>query len=129
MFLSSEEFSGCAYDVAWYLFQYNKAKQRGNDLWAVEMLQHVMVNLSKVLLHRYRPEKAQLGLKSLESQLPPIQLDRVKTIFMHITPDSHNKAVHYLIKLLSDEIDWIESKVQKDSQAVPFIRMMITSRF
>src|SRR5699024_3597007 len=98
----------------------------GNDLWAVEMLQHVMVNLSKVLLHKYRPKKAQLGLKSLESKLPAIQLDRVKTIFMHITPNSHNKAVHYLIKLLSDEIDWIESKVQKDSQAASFIRMMIT---
>ncbi|SHF72918.1 nucleotidyltransferase domain-containing protein [Ornithinibacillus halophilus] len=123
--LSLEEFSGCAYDVAWYLFQYNTAKQRGNDLWAVEMLQHVMVNLSKVLLHRYRPERAQLGLKSLESQLPPIQLDKVKTIFMHITPNSHYKAVYYLIRLLSVEIDWIESNAGNNSQAVPFIRMMI----
>lgn len=124
--LSLEEFSGYAYNVAWYLFQYSKAEQRGNDLWAVEMLQHVMVNLSKVLLHRYRPEKAQLGLKSLESQLPPMQLDKVKTIFMHITPNSHNKAVYYLIKLLSDESGWIESKVAKDSQAALFISMMIT---
>ena len=125
LLLSLEEFSGCAYDVAWFLFQYNKASQRGNDLWAVEMLQHVMVNLSKVLLHRYKPEKAQLGLKSLESQLPPIQLDKVKTIFMYITPNSHRKAVYYLINLLRDEINWIESKVESDSQAVPFMRMMI----
>jgi predicted nucleotidyltransferase len=125
LLLSSEEFSGCAYDVAWYLFQYNKANQRGNDLWAVEMLQHVMVNLSKVLLHRYKPERAQLGLKSLESLLPSIQLDKVKTIFTYITPNSHQKSVHYLINLLSDEIDWIESNVEKDAQAGPFIRMMI----
>lgn len=125
LFLSSEEFSGCAYDVAWFLFQYNKASQRGNDLWAVEMLQHVMVKLSKVLLHRYKPEKAQLGLKSLESQLPHIQLDKVKTIFMYITPNAHRKAVYYLINLLHDEINWVESKVESDSQAVSFMRMMI----
>lgn len=125
LLLSLEEFSGCAYDVAWFLFQYNKASNRGNDLWAVEMLQHVMVNFSKVLLHRYKPEKAQLGLKSLESQLPPIQLDKVKTIFMYITPNTHRKAVYYLINLLRDEINWVESKVESDSQAVPFMRMMI----
>ena len=84
-----------------------------------------MVNLSKVLLHRYKPEKAHLGLKSLESLLPSIQLDKVKTIFMYITPNSHEKAVHYLINLLSNELVWIEANVEKNSQAVPFIRMMI----
>ncbi|WP_049786614.1 nucleotidyltransferase domain-containing protein [Evansella cellulosilytica] len=125
LLLSLEEFSGCAYDVAWFLFQYNKARQRGNDLWAVEMLQHVMVNFSKVLLHRYKPEKAQLGLKSLESQLPPIQLDKIKKIFMYMTPNFHKKAVYNLIYLMSDEINWIESKVENDSQAVPFLKMMI----
>jgi len=125
LLLSLEEFSDCAYDVAWFLFQYNNASQRGNDLWAVEMLQHVMVNLSKVLLHRYKPEKAQLGLKSLESQLPPIQLDKVRTSFMYISPNCHRKAGYYLINLLRDEINWIESKVECDSQAVSFVRMMI----
>ena len=125
LLLSVEEFSDCVYDVAWFLFQYNKAKQRGNDLWAVDMLQHVMVNLSKVLLHRYRPEKAQLGLKSLESQLPINQLKKVKTVFMYTTPNSHTRAVYHLIKLLNEEIDWIESNTVKDSKAVPFLRMMI----
>lgn len=126
LFLSTEEFTGCAYDIAWYLFQYNKANQRGNDLWAVEMLQHVMVNLSKVLLHRYKPEKAQLGLKSLESLLPSRQLDKVKAIFMYITPDTHRKSVSFIISLMNDEINWIESNVEKNSQAVPFIKMMIS---
>ena len=125
LLLDLDELNGCAYDVAWYLFQYNKANQRGNDLWAVEMLQHVMVNLSKVLLHRYKPEKAQLGLKSLESLLPSIQLDKVKKVFTYITPNSHEKSVYYLINLLSDEIDWIESNVAENAQSGQFIRMMI----
>ncbi|MCU9615004.1 nucleotidyltransferase domain-containing protein [Caldibacillus lycopersici] len=125
LLLSSEEFSDFAYDVAWFLFQYYKAKQRGNDLWAVEMLQHVMVNLAKVLLHKYNPEKAQLGLKSLESNLPSIPLAKVKTIFEYITPASHKKSVYHLMNLLNEEIDWIESKVDKHSKAAPFIRLMI----
>lgn len=125
LFLTLEEFSDHAYDVAWYLFQYNKASQRGNDLWAIEMLHHVMVNLSKVLLHRYKPEKAQLGLKSLESELPSIQLEKVKTIFSHITPDLHTKAVYYLVDLLNNEIEWIESNIKRNSQAISFIRMMV----
>lgn len=125
LLLSLEEFSDCAYDVAWYLFQYHKANQRGNDLWSVELLHHVMVNLSKVLLHRYHPDRAQLGLKGLESLLPSIHLNKVKTIFKYKTIYSHNIAVNYLINLLNDEIDWIESNLGKSDQAGPFIRMMI----
>lgn len=125
LLLSLEEFSSCAYDVAWFLFQYNKARQRGNDLWAVNMLQQVMVNFSKVLLHRYKPEKAQLGLKSLEAQLDPILLAKVKNIFVYITPNAHEKAVYSFINLLNEEINWIESKVESDSQAVSFMQMMI----
>lgn len=125
LLLSKEEFHDCAYDVAWFLFQYHKANQRGNDLWAVEMLQHVMVNLSKVLLHRYRPERAQLGLKALESLLPSSHLNKVKTIFTYNTPASHNRAIFHLMNLLNDEIDWIESNVGRNAQAGPFLRMMI----
>ncbi|MBO0992693.1 nucleotidyltransferase domain-containing protein [Bacillus sp. SD088] len=125
LLLSKEEFNDCAYDVAWFLFQYHKANQRGNDLWAVEMLQHVMVNLSKVLLHRYKPERAQLGLKALEAFLPSTPLDKIRMIFNYITPASHNKAVCYLTNLLGDEIDWIESNMEKNAQAGAFLRMMI----
>mgnify|MGYP001499108562 CR=1 FL=1 len=125
LFLSLEEFDSHAYDVAWFLFQYNKANQRGNDLWAVDMLQHVMVNLSKVLLHRYCPEKAQLGLKGLESLLPSIPLEKVKRVFNCLTPASHQKAVYYLMKLLKDEIDWIETNISKDAQAGSFLKWML----
>lgn len=125
LLLSKEEFHDFAYDVAWFLFQYHKANQRGNDLWAVEMLQHVMVNLSKVLLHRYKPERAQLGLKALEAFLPAVPLDKLRMIFNYNTPASHNKAVYYLVNLLGDEIDWIESNMEKNAQASAFLRMMI----
>ncbi|KRG13717.1 nucleotidyltransferase domain-containing protein [Lederbergia galactosidilytica] len=125
LMLSSEEFADCAYDVAWFLFQYHKANQRGNDLWAVEMLRHVIVNLAKVLLHRYRPERAQLGLKTLKSSLPLVLLNKVKLIFQYNTPGSHSQSVNHLMNLLDDEIDWIECTVEGNRQAGAFLRMMI----
>lgn len=125
LYLSEEEFDGYTYDVAWFLFQYRKASLRGNELWAVEMLMQVLINLSKVLLHRYRPERAQLGLKALLALLPPNQLEEVKMIYNNNTPDSHKKAVNHLICFLEKEIEWIEMNLQKDSQAGPFLRKMI----
>lgn len=123
--LSEAEFDGCTYDVAWFLFQYRKARMRGNDLWAVEMLQQVLINFSKVLLHRYRPERAQLGLKALSAILLPNQLEEVKVIFNNNTPDTHKKAVKHLMRFLEKEIEWIEDKLDKRSQAGPFLKMMI----
>lgn len=126
LLLSQEEFFGHAFDVAWYLFQYHKANQRGNDLWAVEMLQHVMVNLSKVLLHRYKPERAQLGLKALNNLLPDTQLTKVREIYTYIAPSTHEKSINFLIHLLREEIDWIESNLEEGSQAPAFVRKMIS---
>ncbi|WP_449620439.1 nucleotidyltransferase domain-containing protein [Robertmurraya sp. Marseille-Q9965] len=123
--LSEAEFDGCTYDVAWFLFQYRKARMRGNDLWAVAMLQQVLINFSKVLLHRYRPERAQLGLKALSPLLLPNQLEEVKVIFNNNTPDTHKKAVEHLMRFLEKEIEWIEDKLDKRSQAGPFLTMMI----
>jgi predicted nucleotidyltransferase len=96
--LSREEFSGHAYDIAWYLFQYNKAFNRGNDIWAVEMLHLVMINLAKVLLHHYYPNRAQLGIKALETRLPEGNLLEFKAILKHVTPDKHRCAVSLLVQ-------------------------------
>lgn len=123
--LTIGEFSDYAYDVAWFLFQYRKAEQRGNDLWAVEMLRHSMLNLSRVLLHRYQPERAQLGLKALEANLPIVQLEKVKNVYTYMSPNAHRKSVKYLISILEEEIEWIESNIGNNSQSGEFIKMMI----
>lgn len=125
LLLSIEEFDGHAYDVAWYLFQYRKAFKRGNDIWAVEMLQFVTTNLSKVLLHRYYPERAQLGTKALSSLLPQKQLNEVTEIFNNSTPLSHEKAVSKIIRVLQREMEWIVSMLDEDSQAGHFLERMI----
>ncbi|MEI5906278.1 nucleotidyltransferase domain-containing protein [Bacillus spongiae] len=125
LLLSPNEFDVHVTDVAWFLFQYNKAYKRGNALWAVDMLHQVMTHLSKVLLHRYKPERAQLGLKALESLLPSTQLDEVRKIFTYITPDTHELSVQSIISLLQKEIEWIESTLEEGSQAGSFMKTMM----
>ncbi|GAM12466.1 nucleotidyltransferase domain-containing protein [Mesobacillus selenatarsenatis] len=55
--LSADEFQDAVDDIAWFLFQYKKSAARGNDLWSVNMLNQVTSHLSRVLLHRYKPNE------------------------------------------------------------------------
>ncbi|MBN6206838.1 nucleotidyltransferase domain-containing protein [Ralstonia pickettii] len=126
LLLSYEEFDSHVYDVAWYLFQYRKASKRGNNIWAAEMLHYVTSNLAKVLLHRYYPERAQLGIKALGSLLPQNKQTIVNEIFNNITLISHEIAVLHMISLLQEEIKWIELRLKEESKAGQFLGLMIS---
>ncbi|WP_409252964.1 nucleotidyltransferase domain-containing protein [Bacillus sp. SCS-153A] len=123
LFLSPEEFHELAIDVPWFLFQYRKAYNRGNSLWGVEVLQHCMFVMAKVLLHRYYPERAQLGMKALESLLPEDKLKEINRIYKYLNPEHHKKAADFIIELYSSELKWIEENLP-DDKSVPFLRKM-----
>lgn len=124
LLLSQEDFEGHVYDVAWYLFQYRKAMKRGNGIWATEMLHLVLSNLSRVLLNRYHPSRAQLGIKATAFLLPSAKQQEFERILNKATPASHQQAVHQLINLLDDEMNWIVSVLTAESQAVKFLKLM-----
>lgn len=109
--VSESEFSDSATDIAWFLFQYKKAIERGNDIWAVRMLTNVMEHLGRVLLHKYCPNRAQLGLKTLDHSLPSFVLIEVEAIFELITPKNHAKASSKIRQILDKEYEWILSQV------------------
>ncbi|WP_456272281.1 nucleotidyltransferase domain-containing protein [Bacillus sp. AK031] len=123
LLLSPEEFSELAIDVPWFLFQYRKAFNRGNDLWGVEVLQHLMFVFAKVLLHRYYPERAQLGMKAIGSLLPGDKLKEINEIYKHLNPEGHKKAAGLIIDLYSKELRWIEGTLEEDKWN-PFFRKM-----
>ncbi|QFT87947.1 Nucleotidyltransferase domain protein [Bacillus sp. THAF10] len=123
--LSQGEYEDCVYDVAWYLFQYHKAARRRNDLWAVDMLRYVFGNLARVLLHRYSPDRAQLGIKALEQELPVEVLLKVKEISNLMTPNQHLNSVACLVRLLADELDWLQGQLGKETQAGEFLLEMV----
>ncbi|WP_391115950.1 nucleotidyltransferase domain-containing protein [Psychrobacillus sp. L3] len=109
--LTDEEFQDAVDDVAWFLFQYKKSSARGNDIWSVSMLHHVMTHLSRVLLHRYNSERAQLGLKTLQSSLPKGIILEIKKVYESMTPEKHQLAVQLICELLSRETEWVFSEV------------------
>ncbi|WHX42551.1 nucleotidyltransferase domain-containing protein [Mesobacillus sp. AQ2] len=123
--LSPEEFQVAVDDIAWFLFQYKKSSVRGNDLWSVNMLNHVMTHLAKVLLHRYRPERAQLGLKALESSLPDAIIENVRQIQENLTPQKHQIACVLLRDLLKKESDWILNEVGNPDKIYPLWKLMV----
>lgn len=126
--LSSAEFQDCVDDTVWFLFQYMNSNARGNDLWSVNMLHNVMSHVSKILLHRYNPERAQLGLKTIETALPRELVDEIRQIYENITPVKHRKAVILIYDLLNCESDWLFSEIPVPAKIKPLWDVMITEK-
>ncbi|WP_345240960.1 nucleotidyltransferase domain-containing protein [Pontibacillus salipaludis] len=110
--LPIEEGRDNANDVIWFMFQYTKAKDRSNDIWATEMLRHSMRYLGNLLLYRYAKERSMLGIKALHNDLPEKQKDEMLEIYEHITPSCHQVAGKKLVRLIDEEYDWIESQFE-----------------
>jgi predicted nucleotidyltransferase len=125
--LSKAEFQDAVDDIAWFLFQYKKSSGRGNDIWSVNMLHQVMTHLSRVLLHKYNPNRAQLGMKTIESSLPTETVKLIKRVYENITPQKHKQAVNLICEILSNETVWIFTEVADPGKINPLWERMITS--
>lgn len=125
--LSDQEFQDAVDDVAWFLFQYKKSSGRGNDIWSVSMLHHVMTHLSRVLLHRYNPDRAQLGMKTIETSLPEEIVYVINRVYENMTPQKHKQAVKLICELLSSETVWVLSEVAHPVKIEPLWERMVSS--
>ncbi len=125
--LSDNEFQDAVDDVAWFLFQYKKSSARGNDIWLVSMLHHVMTHLSRVLLHRYNPDRAQLGMKTIETSLPEGVVRVINQVFKNMTPQKHKHAAQLICELLSNETEWVLSCVADPVKIKPLWERMVSS--
>ncbi|MFS0777565.1 nucleotidyltransferase domain-containing protein [Neobacillus sp. 3P2-tot-E-2] len=125
--LSKAEFQDAVDDIAWFLFQYKTSSARGNELWSVTMLHHVMTHFSRVLLHKYNPNRAQLGMKTIETSLPIELVSLTKRIYKNITPQKHKQAVKLICEILSTETPWIFNEVANPDKIKPLWERMITS--
>ncbi|WP_223701740.1 nucleotidyltransferase domain-containing protein [Sutcliffiella deserti] len=125
--LSDLEFQDAVDDVAWFLFQYKKASARGNDIWSVNMLHNVMTHLSRVLLHRYNPNRAQLGMKTIKTSLPEDINLVINRIYENMTPDKHDQAVKIICELLYSETDWVFNEAAYPDKTKPLWERMVSS--
>lgn len=123
--LSHQEFINDVDDTAFFLFQYEKAKRRGNKVWSVQMLNNVMVHFARVLLHHYHPDRAQLGLKTLDSTLCEEQIEKVEMIFRHLTVDHYETAAELIRSWLKEEEKWIMEQIEDTGYTQGFLKRMI----
>ncbi len=123
--LSADEFQDHVTDVAWFLFQYKKAAARDNDMWSVKMLSNAAEHLARVLLHRYAPNRAQLGLKTLKRSLPVLLVGQMEQIFERMTPALHAEAAAAMAELVKDEYCWIMEQFTDEIPTADLLREMI----
>ncbi|MGG1684831.1 nucleotidyltransferase domain-containing protein [Pseudalkalibacillus sp. NRS-1564] len=123
--LSRQEFINHVDDTAFFLFQYEKSRRRGNDIWSVHMLNQVMLHYSRVILHRYHPDRAQLGLKALVGTLGEKEVEKSKEIFQFMTIEEHEKSAKFIRNWLKEEEDWIIEQLEGTVYSVPFLKRMI----
>lgn len=123
--LSKQEFIDDVDDTAFFLFQYEKSRRRGNDIWSVHMLNQVMVHYSRVILHHYHPERAQLGLKTLHSTLEGGNLRKLNEIFRFMTIHEHEKASQMIREWLKEEEQWIRYQLEGKTYSKDFLKRML----
>ncbi|WP_339252232.1 nucleotidyltransferase domain-containing protein [Sporosarcina sp. FSL W8-0480] len=123
--LTEQEYRDDVLDVGWFLYQYRQSAARGNDIWSVKMLTNVMHHLGRVLLYRYAPERAKLGLKTIERSLPDEVELELKGILEFITPCGHAKAAVMIGQLVDREYEWIRLQWDEESEGMRFLRRMV----
>ena len=124
--ISDKQYIDDVTDTAWFLFQYKKSQGRGNHIWSVRMLSNVMEHLARVLLYKYNPDRALLGLKTLQKSLPISLLKRVEEIFDTLTVSEHPKAAYSICKLITEEYDWIMKRLPDQNQIEPLMKKMLS---
>ncbi|MDN4606154.1 nucleotidyltransferase domain-containing protein [Sporosarcina highlanderae] len=123
--LSDQEYRDDVLDVGWFLYQYRQSAARGNEIWSVKMLTNVVHHLGRALLYRYAPERAKLGLKTIERSLPADVVAELKEILEFITPEGHVKAAVRIGRLMDREYEWIRLQWDEDSEGMRFLRRMV----
>ncbi len=123
--LSAQEFIDTVDDTAFFLFQYEKSRRRGNAVWSVHMLHQVMIHFSRLLLHHYYPDRAQLGLKTVDATFSQNQSDRIKGIFSKLTIDDHEIATKLIKEWLKEEEAWVVKQIEDTLYTKNFLKRMI----
>ena len=109
-------------DTVWFMYQYYFSAKRGNDLWSIQMLNQVINHFSKLLLHIYCAERAQLGMKTLERSLPAEPLQKLEYIYRHLNIEAHQEAARQLIEFIDYEEAMIVGFVPEPEAILPLWR-------
>ncbi|OXS76225.1 hypothetical protein B1B04_04340 [Lysinibacillus sp. KCTC 33748] len=117
--LTPLEFQDAIDDTVWYLYQYYWSAKRENEIWCVHLLRNSLEHFAKVLLHKYCPERAVLGLKALDKSLPTDPLNEIVHIMNCMSLETHEVAVKKLVNAFNNESDWIFANAPNKEKIKP----------
>lgn len=117
--LREEDFQADVDDTVWFIYQYKLSAKRQNDIWCVHLLHQVLTHFSKVLLHRYVPERANLGMKTLQDSLPRVILEELKPVMNRLTIEDHSTAADQLMDMIDAESEWMFAKAMDRGKIEP----------
>lgn len=110
--LSYDQFVDAVDDVIWFLYQYMQSSKRRNDIWCCHLLHLSFTYLVSILLYRYCPKRALLGLKTVEKCLSKEIVDELNLILNKNTVDTHKEAAILISEFLKQEKEWIFSELE-----------------
>lgn len=93
------------FDSIWFFFQYTKARDRGNDVWAVEMLRQGMTHFAYVLAAHHDHSRASLGLKDVAAR----EVIPLRKWYEALTPSRHPIVAKHYIARLEEEQEFFET--------------------
>lgn len=125
LYLDKKDFLYAVDDIAFFFLQYKKAADRGNDLWAVKVANDIGLNVAKVLLQRYAPDRTQLGLKAVPHALSSSRVQEMENVYRWISLDHHEKAVVQMAALMEKHLEWLEDCWGNETYTIPFLKRMI----
>ncbi|MYL21345.1 nucleotidyltransferase domain-containing protein [Halobacillus litoralis] len=126
LYLDEQDFQDAVDDVTFFLLQYKKTSDRGNDMWACKVMNDLAVKTAEILLQHYVPDRAQLGLKTAEKSLPAEPKEKLQHVYQHLSLKDHPKAVHLLIHLIEGEMTWLYEVWKGKGDTLPFLERMIS---
>lgn len=88
------------------------------------MLSHVLEHLAWVLLYRYAPARAQLGLKTLSRSLPAAVFSDMDKISRLMTPTDHADTALNIRRLSVKEFNWMDERVLDRDKIMPLMQKM-----
>ncbi|WP_113928736.1 nucleotidyltransferase domain-containing protein [Bacillus sp. P14.5] len=118
--LSNEDLSGHVFDAIWFFFQYTKARDRGNDIWAVDMLRQGMTHFAYALAAHHEPERAALGLKDVATRARI----NLRPFYEMLTPSHHARAARWYVERLEAERPFFET-TEAFGTIQPFFEQLI----
>lgn len=105
LILGDDDLYGHAFDTIWFFFQYTKARDRGNDIWAIEMLHQGMSHFAYVLAAHHEPTRSALGLKDVSAR----SRINLREWYESLTPTTHAEAARLYVARLEEEHPFLET--------------------